>query len=115
MNLIDHFKATMQQHFPEHDLSINECDDQSFLDAETQAMWMMFQVCNAWQTIETAPKDGRKIELYHAIWKCTITASWREDKEYQWLVADLSNRYPDMAFTHWRPLPIPPLTTEGGV
>ena len=45
--MIEQFKALMREHFPDYDLSINECDDQSFLDSEVNAMWIMYQICNA--------------------------------------------------------------------
>lgn len=116
MKLIDHFIETMRGKFPEYDLSINEIDDNAFLDSETNAMWMMFQVCNAWQPMTTAPKDGRlimislELSLGHAH---AVSFFWDSFSEL-W-----RNNTGGVVETHeclgWRPLPIPPLTNEGGV
>ena len=112
MNLIDHFKALMHEHFPDYDLSMNEVDDQLFLDSEVNAMWMMFQVCNAWNPAETMPKDenlsllvtnkkGQVAPYIRGVIHNNVGSAW------DWNYGE--------SITGWRPLPTPPLTTEGGV
>jgi len=79
----------------------------------------------AWQPIETAPKDGTKIILF---WRCEwhdygnpsdapkITVGyWGAEyvfitakEDYEWLTTS-SNPYVDRCHaTHWMPLPTPP-------
>ncbi|HTH32579.1 MAG TPA: DUF551 domain-containing protein [Lacibacter sp.] len=122
--MIEQFKALMHEHFPDYDLSINECDDQSFLDSEVNAMWMIYKVCNAWQAIETAPKDGTNIIVSAIAFNSQYVGEvhFRNGKWYCCANdGELSNDILDDYIgwfqnpTHWRPLPIPPLTTEGGV
>ena len=119
--MIEQFKALMHEHFPDYDLSMNECDDQSFLDSEANAMWMMYQVCNTWRPIETAPKDGTRIILLMGNLGVQVgrwetqkynkkpVPYWTCDIEALLGIGSMRDNQP----THWRPLPIPPLTTEG--
>lgn len=69
---------------------------------------------NAWQPIETAPKDGVDIMAWpQPISRQPFVAFWDEARGGQW------SQWPgrDRANpTHWRPLPTPPqeiATTEG--
>ncbi len=76
-----------------------------------------------WQPIETAPKDGSKIEVWHKVHKCLITVKYIVDKRYRpvnkhtkeefpWLAICGSNTWPEAAFTHWKELSEPPQPKE---
>ena len=63
----------------------------------------------SWQPIETAPRDGTPILLWHKIHKTAISAKWN-DKEFalqgyklQWMECTYRTSWPNEAFTHWRP------------
>jgi hypothetical protein len=78
-----------------------------------------------WQPIETAPKDGTKIILYHEKWETFPIASWEwgegpdEDGTGGWCAwhtvddrfpgAEDGIIYPSENYmpTHWMPLPEP--------
>lgn len=63
----------------------------------------------AWQPIETAPKDGTIVDLLTKDGVRVTDEWWKEDDgEGFW-----SCLLPDDEFTHWMPLPAPPLQTEG--
>lgn len=73
----------------------------------------------AWQTIETAPKDGTRILLYPRVnqrtGECTITvARWwqpaRAGKGFWIHDGTCTLKHP----THWQPLPAPPSDTDRG-
>lgn len=59
-----------------------------------------------WQPIETAPKDGTIILVWHRIWKCPISARYLEGRKSQckWVEATITTEWPDEAFTHWQSL-----------
>ena len=66
-----------------------------------------------WQPIETAPKDGRAIQLVSGNWQ--TTGSWH--KAYQcWTTnGPVYSKYPaDEQPTHWMPLPAPPAKHPSG-
>lgn len=63
-----------------------------------------------WQTIESAPRDGGKVLLYHAGYK---SAFYQRDHEPRVWVdvfrqGNWYNTAPSAPPTHWRPLPAPP-------
>lgn len=73
-----------------------------------------------WQPIETAPKDGTEIIVYHPT--AGVCAAFCPDEGFAWHCMDGNNRVigsksgksiPSMtsfmtAPTHWMPLPLPP-------
>lgn len=68
-----------------------------------------------WQPIGTAPKDGTEILLYRKWeedkWPERISAYWNEDVG-AWIVAggEFEQLYINaVPFTHWMPLPDPPV------
>lgn len=123
--MIEKFKTLMREHFPE--FPINVCGEWEFTDPTVNAMWLMYQICNAWQPIETAPKDGEPILIYkpdeRMVGPYTMAAYFDDEQGgfvpvggihkqgYFSKHAGINQGFP----THWRPLPTPPLTTEGGV
>lgn len=83
-----------------------------------------------WKLIESAPKDGTPILLYHKNIG-VVCGWWTENKSYPWAFVDGTERYepeecgdgiPDLisynAFhiqfgpTHWMPLPQPPVEED---
>lgn len=64
----------------------------------------------SWQPIESAPRDGSKVLLYHAGYK---SAFYQRDHEPRVWVdvfrqGNWYNTAPSAPPTHWRPLPAPP-------
>jgi len=55
-----------------------------------------------WQIIETAPRDGTPVDLWHRAGG-RMTEVWWDDADHCWSCA-----LPDSEFTHWMPIPIPP-------
>lgn len=71
-----------------------------------------------WEPIETAPKDGRKIDLYDAARKRRAPDCYWHKKRGQWNCRwDDGDGYSALRIpfnpTHWQPLPARPITTEG--
>ena len=63
-----------------------------------------------WQPIETAPRDGTPVDLFHKD-GFRLTDEWwvyEEDGEGFWS----GSLCPDSEFTHWMPLPNPPTEVE---
>ena len=108
--MLEQFKTLMREHFQEYPLA--ECGENEFTHPTVHSMWMMFQVCNAWEPIEREPKDE---ELFlgfvpHSCGGYQCAFYWNKDlMKYQNNIDGGTDKP-----THWRPLPIPPLTTEGG-
>ena len=72
-----------------------------------------------WQPIETAPKDGDKIDLYDPIYGRFIDVEWCHSSplhpDGHWVKDVLDYSGTDLSWlepTHWMPLPTPP-TDEG--
>ena len=64
-----------------------------------------------WQPIETAPKDGTKIDLWDAAYGCrVVNAKW--DNHYSTGDKSWGRNSVDGPFcyepTHWMPIPQPP-------
>ncbi len=55
---------------------------------------------DTWQTIESAPRDGRSVILYNGY----VVVGWWDRK---WI----NHEWNTMKPTHWRPLPEPPEVT----
>lgn len=119
--MIEQFKALMYEHFPDYDLSMNECDDQSFLDSEVNAMWIMYQILKS-EPIPLPPMDGSEIIVIGGYLDTDDQSHGMKTDDGGMVVrATRSGKFVLVGFgyivrpTHWRPLPIPPLATEGGV
>lgn len=76
-------------------------------------------VIRGWRTIDSAPKDGTRVLLYSdQLDPPTIQGQWkRHDLPYQygewvdvWNNDLIETSTGAVAFTHWQPLPAPPLT-----
>lgn len=67
-----------------------------------------------WQPIATAPKDGTDILLCDArLMNLRMVASWeQDDHDFPWTTLDGS--YHAERFTHWQPLPAPPVVPDDG-
>ena len=57
--------------------------------------------CGRWETIESAPRDGTSILLFHSSRVCGLDA-WDSVREPPWK---------EQGWTHWAPLPPAP---DGG-
>lgn len=102
------------------------CDPRSDRRAHDAAIAMAIAAINAipavdeWQTIETAPKDGTKVDLWCGNHRRTekkfAVHSWLDGKpmaEPCWGPYDGREEGP-LQPTHWRPLPNPPLLAALG-
>lgn len=74
-----------------------------------------------WLPIETAPKDGRRVDLWvidragHGYRYPDVRFDWIADDSFGWTDANSHGRLePDVAPTHWMPLPSPPDAPSGG-
>lgn len=80
----------------------------------TQSIGVLIQkaidAANGWHPIETAPKDGTDILACDArVIGWTLVVAYDEDDETNcWMTADGPSYHRDM-FTHWMPLPAPPV------
>lgn len=112
--MLEQFKTLMREHFPDYDLSMKECDDERFLDIEVNAMWMIFQICNAWEPIKTIPEEGDFLVYLpdEREGRRILVANYHKNVK---IIGGLFAFDRKAKPTDWRPLPIPPLTTEGGV
>ena len=54
-----------------------------------------------WQPIETAPKDGSLVDMWHKNGFRVVETWWTDDKCWACVMDDSD-------FTHWMPLPEPP-------
>lgn len=73
---------------------------------------------NAWQPIETAPKDGTSILVTDARVKEWTQVAWWDDEaktDWKWAHSDADGLWHKDSFTHWMPVPIAPAfpSTEG--
>lgn len=59
-----------------------------------------------WQPIETAPKDGTWVLLYHQY--ARISDWYWDGQKWHNDVLDWGDDEPSLAPTHWQPLPDPP-------
>lgn len=75
-------------------------------------------VSDGWMPIETAPKDGTVIQVWHQVHKCPISVLWKDDgfpyrgERLNWYERSYTTAWPERAFTHWRPLPASPGASE---
>ncbi len=116
---------------------VDECDDGLFVDLETKNGVMVRrgdlvythpapkQAEPSWQPIETAPKDGTVIDLWHEEFGRWASCNWGlpdhtcgemgslcdsdvHSMDEGW-VTDLNEiTFPASEYTHWMPLPKPP-------
>ena len=65
------------------------------------------EAAQAWQPIETAPKDGTRVWLWLADEGFSATAKWRrfEDGDEDWWLLEHDCTATIHDITHWRPLP----------
>lgn len=62
---------------------------------------------NAWQTIDSAPKDGTRVLVFRAKWAENMFVAWFNTETGDW--APLLSPYIGLRdVTHWMPLPEPP-------
>ena len=63
-----------------------------------------------WQTIDTAPRDGTRIQAWHKIHKCPVTVRWLTSYSTvcPWIEGTMTTSWPEDAFIGWMPLPPPP-------
>lgn len=66
----------------------------------------------SWRPIETAPKDGTRVVLCCAKTLRAVTCRWDASESY-WLATHETRYYFPHYFSHWMPLPAPPI--EGTV
>lgn len=59
-----------------------------------------------WQPIESAPKDGRPIQLHSPRWNMPVAQGGWDAHEMAWIVK--GHGCPSAQPTHWQPLPAPP-------
>ena len=63
-----------------------------------------------WQPIETAPRDGTSIMIFSKFFHLPIVASGHmKHGIFYWLGVFSGQGLPDDAFSHWMPLPKPPV------
>lgn len=84
-----------------------------------------------WQPIETAPRDGTVIDLWHDELGRTPDCKWGLpehccgeagqycDSEWHslkedWVSTTFNEMLDDLAYTHWMPLPAPPKEADHG-
>jgi hypothetical protein len=65
---------------------------------------------DAWQPIETAPKDGTRILIGRAGYPWTFVAGWNPHRQH-WAYGSDAMSYLPMA-THWKPSPLAPTATK---
>ena len=67
-----------------------------------------------WKTIDSAPRDGTVIQVWHKVLKCPISVFYKDGgfpwqgERLNWCERSYRTTWPESAFTHWMPLPTPP-------
>lgn len=77
--------------------------------------WQEPAQSDQWQPIETAPRDGTKVDLWcsHVLHGSVRAADARYIVN-NWVIGDLEERLnPDWIPIHWMPLPAAPTTETG--
>jgi hypothetical protein len=96
------------------------------VDAKTLHLWLLSLYrrddMSEWRSIETAPKDGTKIDLFAKIWRChSDTFAWTRFTDCYWTREDnmvnCQSHWVGLGkgwnATHWMPLPDPPALSLG--
>lgn len=78
-----------------------------------RAIFMEREACNGWKPIDTAPKDGSFVDLWHKSGTRYANCRWFTNSlGYTcWHIQPGGRAYnagPDTEYTHWMPLPSPP-------
>lgn len=76
---------------------------------ETQDPTIYAVTADDWRPIETAPKDGTSILLATAGKPGVDLLEWKGGKRGGWTTECGSFQYGDGIYTHWQPLPTPPV------
>lgn len=109
----------MRENFPEFPL--DACGEWEFTDPTVNAMWVMYQILKS-QPIPLPPMNGDEVIVFGGYLDTDDQShGMKTDEGGMTVTSSRSGKFiiDESAFivrpTHWRPLPIPPLTTEGGV
>lgn len=75
---------------------------------------------DGWLPIESAPKDGTVIQVWHQVHKCPVSVLWKDDgfpyrgKRLNWYERTYTTAWPEHVFFYWRPLPSAPSQEVAG-
>ena len=86
-------------------------NDLRWPDHADLVVWLMEQL--SWQPIDTAPKDGTKVDLWFPHTGREIDWEWADEDPFdppQWIHRGKENvtTYPNQTPTHWRHVPVMP-------
>ena len=87
----------------------SECvDDILTYATRLEARVKELEAANAWQPIETAPRDGSRILAYQSSTGDCISECWWEEDLTDFWAGWVNDFDSEPSPTHWRPLPSPP-------